>query len=136
MNFCIKYSFKIIKNSHIIFDSEKELYVPFLNYDYFHKYGGYKTKNKKEITLTSYPILWKQKKGDFKKLKDYFVPDSYLFNQWMEVYSRSELWGVLTYFFYQLQAPFSILFLLYIKTLLDILKKKYTLLIFCVFWCF
>jgi len=41
--------------------------------------------------LTSYPIPFyaiKRKKGDLKKLKNYFVPDSYLFNQWMKVYSR------------------------------------------------
>lgn len=72
-----------------------------------------KRKKGDHFYLLSYSFLSKQKKRDFYKLKDYFVPDSYLFNQWMEVYSRSELWVVLTYFFYQLKAPISILFLLY-----------------------
>ncbi|MGH2313479.1 hypothetical protein ACRB7L_00170, partial [Staphylococcus aureus] len=70
---------------------------------YFHK-NTYKAQTKKGITFfCSYPILFcvsKKKGGGVKKLKDYFVPDSYLFNQWMEVYSGSEFWGVLPYFFY------------------------------------
>lgn len=72
-------------------------------------------KRKRRSLLPLILFLFVQAKGDFKKLKDYFVPDSYLFNQWMEVYSRSELGGVLPYFFYQLQVPISILFILYIN---------------------
>jgi len=45
------------------------------------------------------------KKGPQKIGKDFFVPDSNLFSEWMEAYSGSELWGVLLSFFYQLKAP-------------------------------
>ena len=40
-------------------------------------------------------FMCKTKKGLKKKWKDYFVSDSYLFNQWIGAYSGSELWGVL-----------------------------------------
>lgn len=59
------------------------------------------------------------KKGLKKKLKDYFVSDSYLFNQWIGAYSGSELWGVLPYFFYELKAPICILFILCRNALLE-----------------
>lgn len=39
-------------------------------------------------------------KGDLKKLKDFIVSDSHLFNQWIGAYSGSELWGVLPDYFY------------------------------------
>lgn len=35
-----------------------------------------------------------------KKVKDYFVPDSYRFNRWIGAYSGSESWGVLPTHFY------------------------------------
>ncbi len=57
--------------------------------------------------------------GTSTKLKDYFVPDSHLFNQWIGAYSGSELWGVLLDYFYQLKAPISILFLLCRNVLLN-----------------
>lgn len=61
----------------------------------------------------------KQKGTSKKKLKDYFVSDSYLFYEWIEAYSGSELWGVLPYFFYQLKAPICILFILCGNALLE-----------------
>lgn len=85
------------------------------------------TRKGGSLFFRSYPSLFcvSKIKGDFQKLKDYFVSDSYLFNRWMEVYSGSEFWGVLPYFFYQRKAPISILFLLYINinVLLDIFKN-------------
>lgn len=59
------------------------------------------------------------KKGLQKKLMDYFVSDSYLFNEWIGAYSGSELWGVLPDFFYQLKAPICILFILCGNALLE-----------------
>ena len=59
------------------------------------------------------------KRGLKKELKDYFVSDSYLFNQWIGTYSGSELWGVLPDFFYQLKAPICILFILCRNALLE-----------------
>lgn len=41
-------------------------------------------------------------KGGLKGVKDYFVPDSHLFNWWIGAYSESELWGILPHHFYQL----------------------------------
>jgi len=63
------------------------------------------------------------KKGLKNFLKDFFVPDSNLFNQWMEAYSGSDLWGVLLDFSYQIKAPISILFLLCVNCHLDNLQN-------------
>lgn len=71
----------------------------------------------------SYSSFLCYEKGTKKILKDFFVPDSNLFNQRMEAYSGSELWGVLLDFFYQLKAPISILFLLCVNYLLDNLQN-------------
>lgn len=76
----------------------------------------------------SYPIFLfcASNKGTQKKLKDYFVPDSHLFNQWMRTYSGSELWGVLPNFFYQFKGPISILFSIMHKyAFLDILQNPH-----------
>lgn len=48
------------------------------------------------------PLLLSEKKRGPKRVKDYFVPDSHLFNWWIGAYSESELWGVLPDHFYQL----------------------------------
>lgn len=71
----------------------------------------------------SYSSFLCYEKGTSKILKDFFVPDSNLFNQWMEAYSGSELWGVLLDFFYQLKAPISILFLLFVNFLFNNLQN-------------
>lgn len=63
--------------------------------------------------------MCKTKRDLKKKLKDYFVSDSYLFNEWIGAYSGSELWGVLPDFFYQLKAPICILFILCENALLE-----------------
>jgi hypothetical protein len=63
------------------------------------------------------------KKGLAKILKDFSVPDSNLFSEWMEAYSGSELWGVLLSFFYQLKAPISILLIFCVNFLLDNLQN-------------
>ncbi|CAL5363019.1 unnamed protein product [Camellia sinensis] len=67
-------------------------------------------KNRKEKKLSFFfysfyflffiPILLSPKKGDLKKVKDYFVPDSYLLNRWIGAYSESKSWGVLLDHFY------------------------------------
>jgi len=62
-------------------------------------------KRKRRSLLPLIFFLFVQAKGDFKKLKDYFVPDSYLFNQWMEVHSRSELGGSVALFFLPTSSP-------------------------------
>ena len=78
--------------------------------------------------LCSYPffLFCASNKGTQKKFKDYFVPDSHLFNQWMRTYSGSELSGVLPNFFYEFNAPISILFSIMHKyAFLDILKNPH-----------